>query len=191
VNTAFNNAIFGEGAGITYTAGVGCSNVSCHGGKTTPAWNSTPYPNYVYDPTGANCTSNCHTVVDTDGNAGGQYINVYSGDYINIFYGGMTSAYKNLHAYHLAFGFSCGECHSITDTGPMKLQAVHFSQLFNGKRQLGSDPQAKGFASGTIGGAGTAITSYTVSPSSCMPNPAAPNGGSCHADIGGRPWFLP
>lgn len=153
-------AQFNDG-GASYAAGS-CSNVSCHGGKPTPAWTGAAIPNYVYDPTGTNCTLNCHTVR----NPAVQYIDVFSGD--NQTFG------TDLHDAHVNFiGSFCTDCHGLQAD---KLPLSHFSALSNGKRLL-----VPGSAAGTMGGTGTQINSYTydaVTPGSCNSN--------CHEP---RNWF--
>ncbi|MBL0225180.1 MAG: CxxxxCH/CxxCH domain-containing protein [Geobacteraceae bacterium] len=169
VNFGFNNLLFGEATGITYAAGV-CSNVSCHGGKPTPSWTT----GSVSDPAFlANCL-NCHEPVDTVGNAGGQYINVYNGD--NIQFGSLGIG-VNLHYGHIkgwipGNDLPCSDCHLMT--------ATHFDELYKGKREfVAGDPQAKGFAASTI--RGTRITSYTGATGSCNNN--------CHGPLDVRNWF--
>jgi hypothetical protein len=185
-----------------YTAGSGCANVACHGGKATPPWNTATYTNYVYDPTGANCTLNCHTVVNTLGNvAPTPYINVYNGDGCDptaLGFGAWCSidivgslGSNNQHDFHInQFPAAlCTDCHSIT-----KLQTsnTHFSGLPQGQRQfVPGDPTAAGFAANTIGGAGTKVVTYTYDSATPSP-PAIPRGGcdaSCHPGPI-RYWFL-
>jgi len=173
VNVAFDNAKFGTPAiGVS---GAGCSNVACHGGKTTPTWNARP-ANFVYDPTGANCTLNCHSVVDTVGNLGGQYINAYNGD--NVPYGSLISS--NLHNGHVYWAqypviTPCTDCHGLAS-----LQTTHFAQLYKGQRMfVPGDPQATGFAASTV--TGTRIFSYSGAKGGCYNN--------CHGSGDVRNWF--
>lgn len=167
LNTGFNNTLFGEGTGITFIGNV-CSNVSCHGGNPI---------NWVTDTidltTGADCLR-CHTVVNTDGNVGGQYINVYNGDNT----AGLSipnQSNLNLHVVHIQF-LACTDCHGTTE-----LQTKHFTELYKGQRLfvLG-DPQAKQFAASTITATGL-ITSYPGGPlGSCN--------SVCHT-TGAKNWF--
>lgn len=155
INMGFNSALYGEGAGITYAAGV-CSNVSCHGGKPIPAWTTGTVQNPIFL---ATC-DNCHTLVDQTGNVGGQYINVFNGD---------SGSFNNLHYGHTLYGATgCTDCHSVA-----KLANLHFANLFNGKRPfVAGDPKAKGFAASTVGGPDTKVLNYVYSPvvgkSSCL-----------------------
>lgn len=153
-------ARFNDG-GASYTAGA-CSKISCHGSKTTPQWTGAAIPEYVYDPSGANCTANCHTVR----NPPTQYIDVFNGD--NNGYG------TDLHDAHLNYlNYVCTDCHGLQAD---KLPKWHFSGLYNGKRLL-----VPGYAAGTLGGTGTKINSYTydaVTPGRCD--------STCHVP---RNWF--
>lgn len=173
-------AKFNDG-GAGYAAGA-CSNISCHGGNLTPAWNTPDNPSYVYDSTGANCTANCHTVR----NPPIQYIDVFNGN--NNSFG------TDMHDMHINYiGAICTDCHGLQAD---KLPQSHFSGLFNGKRQfIATDPMAAGFAAGTMGGTGTQISSYTydgVTPGviprgSCIT--VTPGTGGCHNGET-RFWFV-
>ena len=185
VNLAYDNVKFGEGTGIVYTAGTGCTNVACHGGKATPPWNTASYtPDYVYDPSGANCTINCHGVPNTDGNTGGQYINAYNGN--NVPYGSLVSA--NLHYGHVynvnpPFVTPCTDCHGIPS-----LQANHFAQLYLGQRLfVAGDPQATGYATSTL--TGTRIFSYSGAKGTCYNNCHDPFGFPGGTPGDARDWF--
>lgn len=171
---------FNDG-GAAYTAGA-CSNVSCHGGKPTPVWTGAAILNYVYDPTGANCTLNCHTVR----NPPVQYIDVFNGN--------NTFNAADLHDFHFTNGLAgCTDCHGLDAN---KLPQFHFSGLNKGKRPfIVADPMAAGFAAGTIGGTGTDIISYSydgVTPGviergSCFT--VFPGTGGCHNGET-RFWFF-
>jgi len=154
-----------------------CSAISCHGGQSVD-WTST---------TTLGCL-NCHHLVDTVGNTGGQYINAFNGDMFSPPTGWISN---NLHTLHMTDPdanvlIACTDCHSIT-----KLATLHFTNLLAGKRAFpnaagAADPKATGYAAGTVGGTGTRITSYTY---------PGTNGqiSSCFAGIGchsaPRSWF--
>ena len=119
-----------------------CSNVSCHGGQTTPPWLT---GSLVVD---ADCT-NCHTLGTT------QYNSYNSGANVS------TPGFSSLHDFHTDFskggaGYSCTVCHDTT-----KLAASHFTHL---ETQLMEGP-----ASATIGGGTTKVSTYNTSTRSCAP----------------------
>ena len=116
-----------SGASSFSSAGLSCSNVSCHGGKATPDWQ-----------TGAinvstQCTS-CHTTVTTSQ------------------FNGPTSGNHNRSDHQVP----CTICHN-----PTTLAVNHFTNL--------GTPALEGPASATIGGSGTAITSWNPTTKSCTP----------------------
>lgn len=143
---------------------VTCSNVSCHGGQTTPVWGVAI----------TNCTS-CHQqgVAYQDP----EYNSYYSGysvsgltDALGIRLG--TALATNQHARHLAeYGATCDACHSMA-----KLTKVqHFGGIVT-----------KTFTSPgkTIGGADTRIGSYDTTARTC-------SNVACHtlAPANNIPWF--
>jgi len=163
----FDNSLFGEGTGISFSGGV-CSNVSCHGGKPSPNWSTG---------TVTNCLE-CHTVGLFDGNpVGASYINAYNGnntitagtadpDQINWFNTGAL----NLHDAHVnALAIPCSDCHAFGAS------TNHFGQISLGKRNFNNDAQGKGFAASTLTGSG--ITGGYVG-GTCAP--------ACHPS---RNWF--
>lgn len=187
-NISFSSK-FTEGSAVyTSGAGGGCSNISCHGGKTTglEPWNTAAYTNYVYDPTGANCTTNCHGAVLTNASnvPGANYIGVYNGD---------ASFANNLHEYHSNVGAACTDCHRVDPANPTQgLIQTHFLNLSQGARQfVAGDPKAKGFAAATVGGNGTKVISYVYSAvagkSSCL-GTGYSVGTGCHG-VGDAPSF--
>ena len=129
------------------SSGVTCSNVSCHGGQTTPVWGAA-----ITD-----CKS-CHQqgVAYQDP----EYNSYYSGYSVS----GLTDALgarlgtdlaTNQHARHLAeYGATCKACHSMTKL--TKLQ--HFGGLVS-----------KTFTSpgNSIGGGDTRIGSYNTTSQTC------------------------
>jgi predicted CxxxxCH...CXXCH cytochrome family protein len=127
-------------APVVYNADGTCSNVSCHGGVTTPPWTGPltvgPHDNSI-------CYQ-CHA----QGSAAGtpQFNSFYSGSY----QGG------NLHSYHLVQqNASCTDCHNI---GALTNYQQHYAGVAT--RSLTS-PAA------TIGGAPTKIGSYDSGTKTC------------------------
>lgn len=126
-----------------YNADGTCSNVSCHGGKTTPAW--TGSINIVSNDN--NICLTCHE----QGTAVGipQYNSYYSGVY-------SPNNIANLHAFHVADqGAYCTDCHNI---GTLTNYQQHFGGLATKTFTIPGN---------TIGGAPTKIGFYTISTKTC------------------------
>jgi predicted CxxxxCH...CXXCH cytochrome family protein len=83
-----------------------CSAISCHGGQTTPDWNTGTIN------VGSDCVK-CHQQQDP---MNPQYNSFYSGNYQTV----------NLHQYHLALtGVVCTDCHNPVKMG----NSYHFAAL--------------------------------------------------------------
>jgi len=150
-----------------YNAATGsCSGIACHGGVTTPSWNT----GSINVATG--CLT-CHeqgTAPQTP-----QYNSFYSGV---TYFGGPLGT--NLHALHLALPdltasagtkIFCTACHNgIVQT------KEHFPKLYN----PAANPVS---AASTIGGSGTKISAYT-------PYTAAVPSGSCATSCHGTRYWM-
>jgi len=159
--------------GVGYTSPT-CSAVSCHGGQSV-AWTST---------TPLGCL-NCHHLVDTVGNTGGQYINVYNGDRETPIDPTGNTGYmsSNLHVLHSGevVVLQCTQCH---DTA--KLATLHFANILTGNTKT----FAPGVAAGTLGNPTDTLNkiisySYTGTPgqkSSCLTK------AGCHGSTA-KSWF--
>ncbi len=126
-----------------YNADGTCSNVSCHGGKVTPAW--TGSINIVANDN--NLCLKCHE----QGTAAGvpQYNSFYSGVF-------SPNGITNLHAFHVVDqGANCTDCHNI---GTLTDYQQHFGGLTTKTFTIPGN---------TIGGAPTKIGSYTLSTKTC------------------------
>ena len=116
-----------------------CSQISCHGGKVTPAWTST-----------INLVASDNTICYQCHAAGYEQFNGFdSGTYSG------TSPVTNLHTSHVTRGSSCTDCHNI---GALNDYQKHFSGITT-KRVIAP--------ANTIGGSPTQIGSYTVSTKTC------------------------
>jgi hypothetical protein len=122
----------------------------------------------------------CHNLVDTIGNTGGQYINVFSGDLLP----GNTNGYlsMNLHTLHInevTSNLQCIDCH---DTA--KLATLHFTNIMTGNTKT----LIPGVAAGTVGGGTTKITTYTYPGTAGRKSDCTVNGSGCHTTQI-RSWF--
>lgn len=125
-----------------------CSGVSCHGGRTTPSWETGAFD--------TNSNAGCAVCHESGaGNAQAPYNSYRSGKQSTFFPG------KNLHDFHLASGLSTPPSASCTDChGTARLAPIHFIGLDQqdlSLRPAGSRP------SDTIGGEGSSVTDYEPS----------------------------
>lgn len=168
---AFADSTFAlEGATLSFDPATrSCSGVSCHGGKTTPGWDTGAFDTY----SNAGCPQ-CHEAAAGDPQAPGStapYNSYWSGKQSVIFSG------KNMHDFHLQSSLgtpavaSCTDCHSSTLLRTMHFNGLHLQNL--ALRGAGTRP------ADTIGGTGTSVLSYDrASQGSCS--------NSCHDT---RSWF--
>ncbi len=99
-NVAFPSVYNAKSGAAVYNANGTCSNVSCHGGQTTPSWLTGTLDVF------SQCTS-CHSQGTSAGNP--QYNSFWSGQ----------------HALHVGtLGFGCTGCHD-----PFPLAVNHFTSL--------------------------------------------------------------
>ena len=128
---------------FVYNANGTCSNVSCHGGKVTPAWSGAI--NIV-----ANDNSLCLKCHEQGTSLGvPQYNSYYSGF-------NSTRSITNMHEFHIVGqAANCTDCHNI---GTM----TNFQQHFGGIATKTFTAPAN-----TIGGVPTKIGSYTATTKSC------------------------
>jgi hypothetical protein len=181
----FNNALYGEGTGVTYLGGA-CSNVSCHGGSDhTVSWLS---GTSLGGTDRATCEK-CHNQIDLAGSPT-QYIDVINGDAdpLNSFGNtGWFDSGMNLHALHLS-QTTATEC--ITCHDPAKLAARHFINILSGKKSINP-----GDARDTLIGPSDApsanpnygVTSYIYTGGTPKSSCLAASG--CHNGNLARTWF--
>lgn len=122
-----------------YNTNGTCSQISCHGGKVTPAWTGTIS---IVAKDNSVCYM-CHQSGYT------QYNSFNSGTYSG------TDPVTPLHTSHLNRGAFCTDCHNI---GALTDYQKHFAGIA-GKRLT--------IPGNTIGGSPTKISSYTVSTKTC------------------------
>ena len=151
------------GATLAYDpASRSCSGVSCHGGQSTPSWESGAFDTYAE----ASCTL-CH---QSDPNHSGPYNSFRSGKQSSFFPG------KNMHEFHLQTVLgppiaSCNDCHST-----VKLRTMHFTGLDQQDLSLRPAGQRPG---DSIGGQGTSVIGYDQGDNGSCTN-------TCHDT---RSWF--
>lgn len=169
-NFAFAAKFSETGAGFSALTSS-CSAISCHGGQSV-AWTAT---------TSLGCL-NCHNLMDTAGNTGGQYINVFSGDITTGNPNGVGSL--NLHTLHITeMGVTpqCTNCHDAT-----KLAALHFVNILSGNTKT----LTPGMAAGTLGNptdTNNKIISYSYTGTVGQISTCLAKSGGCHTAA--RSWF--
>lgn len=128
---------------FVYNADGTCSNVSCHGGKVTPAW--TDSLAIVADDNSI-CLK-CHEQGTAPGTP--QYNSFYSGRFAG------TVPATNTHTSHLGRGAFCTDCHNI---GTLTNFQKHFGGI---STKSFTAPDA------TIGSSPTKIGTYTINTKTC------------------------
>jgi len=189
-NTSFFSAKFRNVSTVaaSYNAATGkCDNVSCHGLANFTAlqvWKGT-FP--VLDPADSATCTFCHKVSAVVAPAAGVVPVPYIGPFSGKIPVDTAANGFNLHQAHTGpFGVLCLDCHNLS---------VHFKSLMTGKRKLNP-----GDSAAAVGGAGTAVTSYTYNgttgTSTCFSLPNNPvTGSTCHAiatplnPLNPRSWY--
>lgn len=122
-----------------------CAGVSCHGGQSTPSWESGSFDTYA--------STSCRLCHESGANnAQAPYNSYKSGKQSTLFAG------RNLHDFHLQGGAStpaiatCTECHSTA-----RLRPVHFIGLDAQNLNLRTAGKT---AADTIGGQGSSVIEY-------------------------------